>query len=160
MTKLIHVQHQVFKLVMSVFQKWLRNNIEHCFSTVYISIPSAIAILFVETINNYTYKPVLFFGLFICLFVFLLLLLLLFSITIHFYYRSHSIKERHAVSPTQKDVTLNARKPWPATLVLPTNFRPDVTRVLQAKEAGKMMEPKQRLSFIKTLYEHFSMYTL
>lgn len=75
--------------------------------------------------------------------------------------RSQSIQEKNAVSSTQsKDVTLNARKPWPATLALHTNFCPDVARALQAKETGKMMEPKQRLSFIKTVYEHFSMYTL
>ena len=46
------------------------------------------------------------------------------------------------------------------SLGLPTNFRPDVAGALQAKETGKMMEPKQRLSFIITVYEHFSTYTL
>ncbi|XP_068747230.1 sterile alpha motif domain-containing protein 3-like isoform X1 [Montipora capricornis] len=70
-----------------------------------------------------------------------------------------SLRKRPAVSPLQSkgDVTLNAKKPWPTTLVLPRNLRPDVARVLSD---GEKLTNKQRMSFIRSLYDHFSLYTL
>lgn len=68
--------------------------------------------------------------------------------------------KRPAVSPqaqSKNSVTLNAKRPWPSTLVLPSNCRQDVTRVLSS---GEKLCKKQRMSFIRSLYDHFSLYTL
>lgn len=54
-------------------------------------------------------------------------------------------------------MTLNAKKPWPTTLILPSNLRQDVSRVLKD---GETLTNKQRMSFIRSLYDHFSLYTL
>ena len=56
-------------------------------------------------------------------------------------------------------VTLNARKPWPTTvtLTLPERFRQDVKKALNM---GNRLQNKQRMSFVRSVYEHFSLYTL
>ncbi|XP_015752208.1 PREDICTED: uncharacterized protein LOC107331998 isoform X2 [Acropora digitifera] len=69
-------------------------------------------------------------------------------------------RKRPAVSPqaqSKNSVTLNAKRPWPSTLVLPSNCRQDVTRALSS---GEKLCKKQRMSFIRSLYDHFSLYTL
>ena len=82
------------------------------------------------------------------------------SVHLLIYACSNSVqRKRPAVSPVQT-VKLNAKKPWPATLVLPTNFTPDVTRLLGSREGQKLMVKKQRNSFIRSLCDHFSLFTL
>lgn len=64
------------------------------------------------------------------------------------------------VSPvlSKGSVTLNARKPaWPTTLTLPERFRQDVKKALTE---GNRLQKKQRMSFVRSVYEHFSLYTL
>lgn len=54
-------------------------------------------------------------------------------------------------------VVLNAKKPWPTIVTLPTQLRPDVIKTLRN---GEKLAKKQRTSFIRSIYDHFSLYTV
>ncbi|XP_028517257.1 uncharacterized protein LOC114575838 [Exaiptasia diaphana] len=72
-----------------------------------------------------------------------------------------SKKTQSGALPVSPDATvvLNARLPWPAVLQLPTNYRPEVAKVLLSSDRT-LVTKKFRRSFITSLFDHFSRYTL
>ncbi|XP_073247923.1 uncharacterized protein [Porites lutea] len=75
---------------------------------------------------------------------------------------AQNARKRPCVSVAQTDtgtIVLNAKLPWPATIDLPTSYRPEVTKLLQDKDRTKLTR-KLRKSFVSRIYEHFSRYTL
>lgn len=53
----------------------------------------------------------------------------------------------------------NAKKPWPAKIVLPTTFRPELTNALKLKDRGAFTN-RMRKQFVARLFDYFSQFSL
>ena len=53
----------------------------------------------------------------------------------------------------------NAKKPWPAKVNLPTNFRPELANALKSGDRGAFTN-RMRKQFVARLFDYFCQFSL